>query len=635
MSTTKLAQALTELRESLSPVRLPLPLPGSAEQTVAIDSITHQLDDYVLPRLATNDAPLLVVVGGSTGAGKSTVINALIGRVVSVPGVNRPTTKSPVLVHHPGDAHWFEDDRILPGLIRSRVSSNDWHSLQLVAEDTLPPGLAVLDSPDIDSVVKENRKLASQLLQAADLWLFTTSAARYADAVPWDYLLQAAERSTAVAVLLNRVPPGAMEAVPAHLGQLMVERGLAESPLFAVPETETDEDGLLPDAAVSPIRNWLATLAADEKSRQRVVMQTLDGAIVSAATRAPAVADAVQEQTEALEQLRSDAAKSYAEAARLVSVQSADGTLMRGEVLARWHEFVGTGEFMRAMEERLSWFRDRVWGALRGAPAEADQVKVAVESGLEALIREEGQAAAERSDTAWRATPAGRAVLRDLSADDLSRASADFPAKAARAIRDWQGDVLELVSGEGMGKRSRARVMALGVNGMAAALMVVVFAHTGGLTGAEVGIAGGTTVVAQRLLEAVFGDDAVRKLAERAKRDLDARVESLMATELARYEQALSGLSVSDGSAERIREAAEVVSVTRLRGYEPERSAIATGSSRALPPAEGADASTPTSRGTEAALDAPPALAAEVQFNQVSNTRHAEVVEAEIVEEDN
>ena len=40
-----------------------------------------------------------------------------------------------------------------------------------------------------------------------------------------------------------------------------------------------------------------------------------------------------------------------------------------------------------------------------------------------------------------------------------------------------------------------ARFLSLGVNGLGVALMVVVFAHTGGLTGVEVGVAGGTGVV--------------------------------------------------------------------------------------------------------------------------------------------
>ena len=71
---------------------LPLPLPGAEEQRKVADEIIRQLDDYVMPRLETIDAPLLAVVGGSTGAGKSTLVNSLVGREVSAPGVIRPTT---------------------------------------------------------------------------------------------------------------------------------------------------------------------------------------------------------------------------------------------------------------------------------------------------------------------------------------------------------------------------------------------------------------------------------------------------------------------------------------------------------------------------------------------------------------
>ncbi|RAZ59279.1 ABC transporter, partial [Klebsiella oxytoca] len=75
------------------------------------------------------------------------------------------------LVHHPDDAFWFDGDRVLPTLVRSQVASNDASSLQLVAEPDIPRGLAILDAPDIDSVVTRNRDLAAQLLQAADLWV--------------------------------------------------------------------------------------------------------------------------------------------------------------------------------------------------------------------------------------------------------------------------------------------------------------------------------------------------------------------------------------------------------------------------------------------------------------------------------
>jgi hypothetical protein len=572
---TPLEAALVELRAAVAPIQIPLPLPGAAEQRRAVREITAQLDDYVLPRLATIDAPLLAVVGGSTGAGKSTLVNSLVGRRVTAPGVIRPTTRAPVLVHHASDARWFTDDRILPGLARSSGASKEARSLQLVVEDAMPPGLALLDAPDIDSVVAENRQLAAQLLAAADLWLFVTSAARYADAVPWDFLISAAERSAAVAVVLDRVPPRAMADIPPHLGQLMSERGLGDSVLFAVPETATDAEGLLPVAAVQPIRAWLAALAHDRASRAKVVHQTLDGAIGALATRAPQLAQAVDEQLEVVAQLRAEADHSYAEAVRTVAVQSADGTLLRGEVLARWHEFVGTGEFFRALENKISWLRDRVVAVFRGEPPGTGNLKVAVESGLESLLRDEADAAAERAEGSWQANAAGRHLLENTT-EDLSRSSVDFARAAERTIRDWQGAVLDLVADEGMGKRSKARFLALGVNGVGVALMIVVFAHTGGLVGAEVGVAGGAAVLGQRVLEAVFGDQAIRRLAETAKEDLDVRVQALMSAELLRYHQVLDQLAVRPEQAERLRRAAAAVQAARLEG-------LPTGSGAELP----------------------------------------------------
>ena len=553
-----LDSALLSLRDALAAVRLPLDLPGAPEQRLVVSEAAKQLDDYILPRLATIDAPLLAVVGGSTGAGKSTLVNSVVGRRVSAPGVIRPTTRAPVLVHHPDDATWFSDQRILPGLARSSGVTSDTRSLQLVAEPRIPPGLAILDAPDVDSVVAENRQLAAQLLAAADLWLFVTSAARYADAVPWDFLLAAADRSAAVAVVLDRVPPRAMAEVPAHLGRLMGERGLGRSPLFAVPETDVDAEGLLPVSAIQPIRSWLARLAADQASRAAVVRQTLDGAIFAVVRRGPVVAAAVDEQAATLNQLRAEADQSYAEAVRTIGVQSADGTLLRGEVLARWQEFVGTGEFFRAVEEKISWLRDRITSAFKGEPPGANNLKVAVSSGLEALLRSEAEAAAERAEASWQANTAGRQLLGRAQLD-LGRATADFDERAARMIRDWQGAVLDLVADTGMSKRSRARFMALGVNGVGVALMIVVFAQTGGLTGAEVGIAGGTSVLAQRVLEAVFGDQAVRTLAKTAKDELDSRVQTLMADELVRYHRVLDETLGDPEAADRLRAAVAAV----------------------------------------------------------------------------
>ncbi len=613
---TPLEAALDELRAAVAPITFPLPLPGAADQQRAVGEITRQLDDYVLPRLATIDAPLLAVVGGSTGAGKSTLVNSLVGRQVSAPGVIRPTTRAPVLVHHSSDAHWFADDRILPGLARSSGSTSDTRSLTLVADDSIPPGLALLDAPDVDSVVVENRQLATQLLAAADLWLFVTSAARYADAVPWDFLLSAARRSASVAVVLDRVPPRAMADIPPHLGQLMSDRGLGGSPLFAVPETAVDERGLLPAAAIQPIRSWLAGVAQDQSSRAVVVLRTLDGAIGSLTSRAPELAAAIDEQAEVLDQLRAEVDHSYAEAVRSIQVQSADGTLLRGEVLARWHEFVGTGEFFRALEQKVSWIRDRVVASFKGEPAGAGNLKVAVESGLESLLRNEGDAAAERAESSWQAHTAGRTLLASTPAD-LSRSTPEFARDAARAIRDWQGAVLDLVADEGMAKRSKARFLALGVNGVGVALMIVVFAHTGGLVGAEVGVAGGTAVLAQRVLEAVFGDQAIRRLADTAKEELDSRVQALLSHELLRYHALIDDQGVRVEQADRLRRAALAVQTARTEG-------LPTG--RPSPPvSEPALAGSPGRRAIEATT---------ITQYVVPPGQPDDVVDAELIEED-
>jgi energy-coupling factor transporter ATP-binding protein EcfA2 len=561
---TETVTALTELRDALRATPLPLDVPDAERSRRTRREMVEQLDDYVLPRLAQIEAPLLTVVGGSTGAGKSTLVNTLVGRRVSEHGVLRPTTRSPVLVHHPADTEWFETGRILPGLDRTNRATGDPGALQLVADEGVPQGLAVLDAPDIDSVERANRTLATELLAAADLWLFVTSAARYADQVPWGFLQTAAERSTAVAIVLDRTPPDAVQEVSVHLARMLSDRGLRDSPLFTVTEGVVSDDGLLPASQVADIRGWLDGLAADASARQAVVRQTLQGAVRSLARRTREVADAADEQVETARRLREAVVAAYDEAAGRVDDASADGTLLRGEVLARWQEFVGTGELLRSLETRVGWLRDRVTGWLRGRPHQAERVTVAVESGLESLIVDQAENAAERAESSWRSLTAGQHLLED-SGRDLGRASRDFRGRAERAVRDWQQAVLDMVRTEGADKRTTARFLAYGVNGLSLALMVVVFASTAAIpTGAEVGVASGGVLLGQKLLEAVFGDQAVRRLSREARRDLAERVGELMASERRRYLEVLEEQGVDEAGVHRLREVSRRVDAVRI-----------------------------------------------------------------------
>jgi hypothetical protein len=433
--------------------------------------------------------------------------------------------------------------------------------VQLVVRDDLPSGLALLDAPDVDSVVESNRALAGQLLAAADLWVFVTTAARYADAVPWDLLRTAQERGTALAVVLDRVPPEAAGEVAADLGGMLTRAGLAGARLFVVEERPL-LDGRLPEDQVAPLRDWLHALAADQGARASVVRQTLTGALDSLEQRVAGVAAAVEAQQTAAGALRTAAGAAYDAARAGVDEGVRSGALLRGEVLARWQEFVGTGEWMRALQGQVSRLRDRLVSAVTGRPTPTDDLQGALENSVERLLRAEADRAAERTVTVWRSLPGGAELL---AGDDreLEQASPDFPEAAAAQVRDWQGAVLDLVRSQGADKRSRARILSWGVNGAGAVVMVAVFAQTGGLTGGEIAVAGGTTALGQRLLEAVFGDAAVRSLAAAAREDLEARADSLLRYEQERFDVRVASVAPGRGTADELRAAVASLAAAR------------------------------------------------------------------------
>jgi hypothetical protein len=528
--------ALSRLTGALRAADLRMEIPSAPAARSARDELVDQIDDYVLPRLRAMDAPLLMVVGGSTGAGKSTLVNSLIGAPVSPAGVLRPTTRAPVLACHPDDLRWFEDQRILPGMPRTTGAAAGPGGIELAPTAALRPGLALLDSPDIDSVVEANRALSRQLLAAADAWLFVTTAARYADAVPWELLAAAAERGTALALVLDRVAPEAAPEIAAHLREMLAERGHVDVPLLVVPETEL-QDGALPAAALRPVREWIDGLAGEE--RDELVRRTLQGALDSLPRRVEVVRAAVEEQAATAAALRQDVTAAYAGAIDDVDEAVRSGAMLRGEVLARWHDVVGTGDLMRALESRLGRLRDRLRALLTGTGGAQEELQTAVRSNVDAVVHSAADRAAERAAGAWRGRPGGASLLEGR----LEAASPALLDRVQEEVRAWQGHVFELVSQEAAGKRATARFASLGVNGAGLVVMIAVFASTGGLTGAEVVVAGGTSAVGQRLLEALLGDQAVRELAARAREDLLDRVATLMAAESRRFEDRIAALA--------------------------------------------------------------------------------------------
>lgn len=583
MTTTDYAQ-LKAARELLT--RIPLPLDveagetpgtpytvthdGTAEHGTAtartlLAAMARQLDDYILPRSASVDNPLTIVVGGSTGAGKSTLVNTLLGEPLTQSGAIRPTTRHPVLLHRAEDEAALSPERFLPTLPRTRTSGMNAGSQALpgldpkiaralipITTSALPQGIALIDAPDIDSVSEENRTLAKELLSAADLWLFVTTANRYADAVPWELLHEAAARSIAIAVVLNRVPEGDEEAIENDLRRMLDEAGIHAVLIHTVTEQPRDENGMLAPVSLAPLTLWIRELGADAPARAAIARQTLAGAVETLAGNLQVLAAEQARQQAAHQSLASIVAEEYEDALTTIDGALSDGSLLRGEVLSRWHDFVGTGDFFRSLDSTIGRLRDRVGSALRGQPAAAQKVEDALESGIHAVVLDAAARASENTRTRWRASRAGRSLLARLDAPqavsvapqavsaaaeqnadgdakgEVQSAEDIFSAAVAEQIRLWQGSVLEMIREEGADKRKRARFLSLGVNAAAVMLMVAAFSLTGGITGIEAGIAGGSGVVGTKLLESIFGEDAVRRMATRARTDLLERMADLL-----------------------------------------------------------------------------------------------------------
>ncbi|MDI1461749.1 GTPase domain-containing protein [Catellatospora sp. KI3] len=193
--------------------------------------------------------PLLAIVGGPTGAGKSTLVNSLVRAPVSATGFLRPTTRRPVLVCH--TRSWASAPR---------------HDLHPIASPALPPNLALVDAPDLNSIDQGSRELTESLFDQADLWIFMTTAARYADAEAWRHLRAAQRRRVDLAVVLNRVPHHSADEILPHLTQLLGE----PVPLFVVAESTLDRQGMLAERIVTPIWEFLHKTASAKLAESRV-----------------------------------------------------------------------------------------------------------------------------------------------------------------------------------------------------------------------------------------------------------------------------------------------------------------------------------------------------------------------------
>jgi energy-coupling factor transporter ATP-binding protein EcfA2 len=421
--------ALGELRAVVKAAPLRLDLATAVLGGHLREELLATLDDQVLPRLTKPGAPVLVVVAGPTGAGKSTLVNSLVRAPVSRTGVVRPTTRAPVLVCNPADEHWYVQGLPLSGLRPVRHGSAAPGTVQIVSAPTVPAGVAIVDAPDVDSVASDDRELATRLLAAADVWLFVLTANRYADAVPWQHLLTARDRGAVLVVVLDRVPQYAGAEVHSHLSEMLGVAGLGQTPVFMVGET-TLRNGLLDEFDVVMLRDWLQRMAVDPAIREAIVARTFSGSLRALPGRARALAAVVADHQSATRVLGDDLVAAFASAVDDLGAGLGSGVIVTGELLRQWQGYVAAG----GVEPLVTPVRKGLFRRRPDTPSAAD-LGDALEDALAVHVGVLVTRALGRLRDVWPTRTGGAEVVADV--DWTPRTN--LAAGAVEVLRGWAG----------------------------------------------------------------------------------------------------------------------------------------------------------------------------------------------------
>ena len=597
---------LVDRLETLAGRRLALRSASDAGRTRAARLRDH-LAGHVRVRARSLDAPLVVLLLGPTGAGKSTLFNTIAGRAASPTGVLRPTTRTAIVLAHPDDVAALRDGT-LAGIESQR--------LRIDTDPRIASGLALIDAPDIDSVEHANRELADLLVEAADLCLFVTTATRYADRVPWLVLGRVRERGLPLVVVVNRLPPERDDRrdVLEDVQRLFTEAGLAggtrsddggaEPALEVVGvtegETEPSRESLVA-AAVAPVLDRIDHLRADREARLELAARALAGSMAGLGPLVDQIADdAAHEAIDAAAAHRT-AATYHERALAAVRESLSRGTFLREEALRHWQDYVGADDVTRIFSRGIGVVRGAIASVFRPSRAPIIEVRDATTDDLVAMARLHAAEAARRTASAW---SEDRSVAAAVAADpSLWGPSAGFDERLRARLEAWIVSIGTDIAETGEGKRRLARGASIGVNAIGVGVMLATFIHTAGLTGTEVGVAAATAFVNQKLLGALFGEAAMVELIARARWRLDEALVETFAEERRRFDvlapmpEDLEALAADlRDAADELRHLPAVVPLDAraMFGRVGEDGMVAASAAEGID--AGIDASTPTSR---------------------------------------
>ena len=523
-------RALVDRLERLAERRLALGPRSEPAATRARQLVDH-VRSHVRVRATSLEAPLVVLLVGPTGAGKSTIFNTIAGRAASPTGVLRPTTRTAVVLAHPIDR---------AGLREGALEGFSAGAVRFVTDNDIAPGLALIDTPDVDSVEHANRLLADRLVEAADLAVFVTTATRYADRVPWSVLERVRERGLPLLVVVNRMPDEAQDRaeILSDVERLMAEAGL-ETELIGVREGDLEPDGarLLPQT-IRRLTDEIARLRADRDARIELAARALMGSLAGLGESVERVADDVDHEAIDVDALAARRGSRLRERAgrpaaggppRLVPPRG--GAAPLADLRRR-----GPDDALLLRGHRAHPRCDP------GRPATGQRTGPAKCARRPRTTFWPPPGCRPRRPRAGRRAPGrtGPGMGETVSADaDLWLPSHDFDERLRGRLDGWIDSIVADIQLRGGPKRSLARGGTLGVNVLGTGVMLASFLHTGGLTGAEIGVAAATAFLNQKLLAALFGEAAMAELVGDARQRLQELLQTTFDEERVRFDALL------------------------------------------------------------------------------------------------
>ncbi len=487
---------------------------------------------YLIPRLADPEGPLVVALFGSTGSGKSTIVNSLAGRDVTVAGALRPTTRDATVWCHPENV----------GLLAELETTG--HVAFVTDDHPDLRWLSVVDTPDVDSIVTSHREQTERILGMADATIHVTTPQRYADAVPWEFLQRMARRDVPMLVVTNRLAKRSSGAVTDLASLLRRERivpGISSDQIVAISEQRLRQHGRLPVSAVKRIAEYLTDLAANHST---VVRRSVRGALETVVDDLDDVLGDLASQRDEVAALTDAVDVAVGQQLWEIAAQLEQGDLVGAEVLQRWRRLIGVSDLAAVVARGIGRVRDVLSPSDAVPASRVEQVGHEARDAMIDIAMLRVRRAHEAIATAWRIEPAGARLIDG----DLASAHEDRQA-AGDEIDAWLASLVDLVADQGQRRFKLARAASVGVNAAATMLLLAIFSTTGGITGAEVGVTAGAAAAQQSLLEHLFGGAAARRLAETAQEDLVERLGTIVEAEGDRFRRALD--AVADGNAVR------------------------------------------------------------------------------------